>query len=97
MMGTVATWLDEKSYGFIKRDDNQPDVFCHITGLAGGVTELIPGARVSFEVGPGRGGKMAAAGVRVIDGAAVHVFGKASGDATAPGAVLTETAPRYGE
>jgi CspA family cold shock protein len=98
MMGTVANWNGDRAYGFIKRDDGQPDIFAHVTQLSGGASELAPDARVSFEVEPGRNGKLQATAVRVIDGAAVvHVFGKASGDATSPAAVLTATAPRYGE
>jgi CspA family cold shock protein len=68
MIGTISNWLDEKAYGFIKRDDNQPDVFCHITGLAGGVTELTAGDRVQFEIGEGRNGKSKAVDVRRLDG-----------------------------
>ena len=95
--GTVANWNDGRAFGFITREDGQPDIFAHVTQLSGGASELIPGDRVSFEVEPGRNGKLQATAVRVIDGAAVHVFGKASGEATAPGAVLTATAPRFGD
>ena len=96
--GTVANWNLDRAFGFIKRDDGQPDVFVHVTQLSGGMSELVPGDRVSFEVEPGRNGKLQATAVRVIDGAAVvHVFGTASGDAKSPGAVLTETAPRFGD
>ena len=98
MMGTVANWNSDRAYGFIKRDDSQPDIFAHVTQLSGGASELAPGARVTFDVGEGRSGKLQATAVRVIDGAAVvHVFGKASGDANAPGAMLTATAPRFGD
>jgi CspA family cold shock protein len=98
MMGTVANWNSDRAYGFIKRDDGQPDIFAHVTQLSGGMSDLVPGDRVSFEVEPGRNGKLQATAVRVIDGAAVvHVFGNASGDAKSPGAVLTETAPRFGD
>ena len=94
--GTVANWNDERAFGFIIQDNGQPDIFVHVTQLSGGRSELTPGVRVSFDVSEGRNGKLQAVGVRMIDGAEV-VSGKASGFANAPGAVLTATAPRYGE
>lgn len=39
-MGTITFWNAEKGFGFIKRDDGRPDLFCHINEVADDVEAL---------------------------------------------------------
>ena len=97
MMGIVANWNSDRAFGFIKRDDGQPDVFVHVTQLSGGMSELAPGDRVSFEVEPGRHGKMQAVEVCKIKGGSDVDGNTAPGwlSATAHGAVLESSASLF--
>ncbi len=57
--GKVKWFSTEKAYGFIAQD-NDNDIFVHVTGLAPGVTTLEPEQVVEFEVVQGRKGQQAA-------------------------------------
>lgn len=53
IVGTIKTVNINKGYGFIRRDDRQPDTFfhhseCTISGIV--FDELSPGTRISFEI-----------------------------------------------
>ncbi len=50
--GTVKMWNSPKGFGFLSRDDGQPDIFAHITQTPEEFDELNRGTRVSFEIGP---------------------------------------------
>jgi CspA family cold shock protein len=64
--GTVKWFNPGKGYGFIKPDDGGQDVFVHISAVEkAGYTNLAEGARVSYEVVMGRGGKMSAENLRL--------------------------------
>ena len=48
--GTVSWYDDTKGFGFIAPDGGGDDVFVHVKALAGGLTELAEGARVTYDV-----------------------------------------------
>lgn len=65
-IGIVKWFNPEKGYGFIRPDDGSADVFVHISAVQkAGHTTLAEGARVSYELLPGRSGKMSAENLRV--------------------------------
>ena len=57
-MGTVKWFNPTKGYGFIKPEGGGTDVFVHISAVEkAGYTNLVEGARVSYELATGRSGK----------------------------------------
>lgn len=65
-IGIVKWFNSEKGYGFIRPEDGSADVFVHISAVQkAGHTTLAEGARVSYELLPGRSGKMSAENLRV--------------------------------
>jgi len=48
--GTVSWYDDVKGFGFVVPDTGGGDVFVHVSALAGGLTELAEGERVTFDV-----------------------------------------------
>ncbi len=59
--GTVK-WFDSvKGFGFIEPEDGTKDAFVHISAVErAGASSLREGQKVSFELVPGRNGKVAA-------------------------------------
>jgi CspA family cold shock protein len=76
--GKVKWFSTEKAFGFIEQE-NDNDIFVHVTGLADGVTAIDKDMLVEYEVEQGRKGPQAT-NVR-----------PASGAAAAPAAEVTET------
>ena len=65
--GSVMTYFEEKGFGFLRPDGGGKDIFFHISRLhQGQATELVPGTKVSYELGMDRNGKIAASSVRII-------------------------------
>ena len=59
--GTVKWFNATKGYGFIEPEDGSADTFVHISAVeAAGLTTLAEGAKVSYELVPGRNGKSSA-------------------------------------
>jgi len=65
--GAVTTYFEEKGFGFLRPDGGGKDIFFHISRLhQGQSTELVPGARVAYDLGMDRNGKIAASSVRLL-------------------------------
>jgi CspA family cold shock protein len=65
--GSVVTYFEEKGFGFLRPDAGGRDIFFHISRLnEGQASDLVPGARLIYELGMDRTGKMAASSVRVV-------------------------------
>jgi CspA family cold shock protein len=65
-LGSIVTYFEEKGFGFLRPEAGGRDVFFHISRLTEGqASDLTPGAKVIYELGMDRTGKMAASGVRV--------------------------------
>ncbi len=65
MQGTVKFFDGKRGFGFIQPTDGGPDVFVHVTDLAGSGTAS-EGQAVTFEVGSRRDGRSKAANVRPL-------------------------------
>lgn len=77
--GTV-TWFDaDKGFGFVTPVAGGNDVFVHVRALAGGLTELHEGDRVTFDVVPGDRGPQGR-DVRLVGGSSSHRGGRGRGD-----------------
>ncbi|MDQ6664284.1 MAG: cold shock domain-containing protein [Acidobacteriota bacterium] len=64
--GSIVTYFEDKGFGFLRPESGGRDVFFHISRLQEGqATDLVPGAKVVYELGMDRTGKMAASSVRV--------------------------------
>ncbi|WP_435737240.1 cold shock domain-containing protein [Cellulosimicrobium sp. PMB13] len=48
--GTVRWYDDTKGFGFVAPDGGGDDIFVHVSALGGGLTELVEGARVTYDV-----------------------------------------------
>jgi cold shock protein len=65
--GTVKFFNAMKGFGFIQRDDGQPDAFVHISAVErAGIPTLNEGDRLSFEIEVDRRGKYAAVNLQTI-------------------------------
>ena len=64
----VVKWFNmAKGFGFIAPDGGGKDVFVHITALQrSGIQALEEGQKVSFEVAPGRDGRISADRLKMI-------------------------------
>jgi CspA family cold shock protein len=66
--GTVKFFNAMKGFGFISRDDGQPDAFVHISAVErAGMVSLNEGDRLAFELEVDRRGKTAAVNLQPIE------------------------------
>jgi cold shock protein len=65
--GTVKFFNSMKGFGFISRDDGQPDAFVHISAVErAGMSNLNEGDRVKFDIEVDRRGKYAAVNLQPL-------------------------------
>jgi CspA family cold shock protein len=65
--GTVKFFNAMKGFGFVQRDDGQPDAFVHISAVErAGMANLNEGDRLEFEIEVDRRGKYAAVNLNPI-------------------------------
>ena len=68
--GAIVTYFEAKGFGFLRPDDGGRDIFFHVSRLVDSdSTALKPGARVEYELGMDRTGKIAASSVRIAPAA----------------------------
>jgi CspA family cold shock protein len=68
--GSVMTYFEEKGFGFLRPDGGGKDIFFHISRLhQGQATDLVAGAKVAYDLGMDRNGKIAASSVRLLGAA----------------------------
>ena len=66
--GTVKFFNTQRGFGFIEPDDGSKDAFVHISAVErAGLSSLIEGQKVSYELQPGRNGKSSAENLSVVD------------------------------
>jgi cold shock protein len=65
--GTVKMFGMAKGFGFITPDDGGADVYIHVSELKkDGISSLVPGQKVTFDVEPGKmPGRLRAVNVRI--------------------------------
>ena len=64
--GAVVTYFEEKGFGFIRPEAGGKDVFFHISRLTQGTSaDLVPGVKVSYDLGMDRTGKIAVSSLRI--------------------------------
>ena len=67
--GTVKWFNESKGFGFITRDDGQPDAFVHISAVErSGMAGLNEGDRVEFDIEVDRRGKYSAVNLVPLQG-----------------------------
>ena len=65
--GTVKFFNTTKGYGFIAPNDGGKDAFVHISAVErSGLSTLVEGQRVSYELQTGRDGKESAANLKAL-------------------------------
>lgn len=66
--GTVKWFDTTKGFGFIQPDEGGKDAFVHISAVErSGLSGLNEGQKISYELVEGRGGRMAAENLSVVD------------------------------
>lgn len=66
--GKVKWFNGAKGYGFIEAGDGSKDVFVHISAVEqAGLSNLVEGQKVSYELGRGKDGKTSAEKLSLLD------------------------------
>ena len=65
--GTVKWFNPTKGFGFIKPDDGTEDTFVHISAVErAGLTTLLEGQKIEYELVEGQRGRMAADDLKLV-------------------------------
>lgn len=65
--GTVKWFNPTKGYGFIQPEDGSKDAFVHISAVErAGLTTLVEGQKVQYELVQGRNGRASAENLSVV-------------------------------
>ena len=66
--GTVKWFNASKGFGFIEPEDGSQDAFVHISAVEkAGLSNLNEGQRISFDLVPGKDGKMSAGNLSIAN------------------------------
>jgi len=66
--GTVKWFNPNKGFGFIAPEDGSDDAFVHVSALEqAGLSSLEEGQKVSYDLEPGRNGRMAAGNIQLVE------------------------------
>ena len=66
--GTVKWFNTTKGFGFIEPSDGSKDVFVHISAVErAGLSSLVEGQKVSYELQSGQEGKSSAEDLKLVD------------------------------
>jgi cold shock protein len=66
--GTVKFFNSNKGFGFISPDDGSKDAFVHISAVENaGMSTLVEGQKLSYELENGRDGKVSATNLQAAD------------------------------
>ena len=67
-VGTVKFFNSQKGFGFIEPNDGTKDAFVHISAVENaGLTSLLEGTKVSYDLESGRDGKVSAVNLKLQD------------------------------
>lgn len=65
--GTVKFFNSTKGFGFIQPDDGKKDAFVHVSALErAGISTLVEGQKVSYDLETGRDGKVSATNLSLL-------------------------------
>ncbi len=63
--GVLKTWKDDRGFGFIQPDEDDKDIFIHISALKGMARRPIRGDVLYYQIGKDAGGKFKAINARI--------------------------------
>ncbi|MGR9051074.1 MAG: cold shock domain-containing protein [Gammaproteobacteria bacterium] len=73
--GTLKTWKDDRGFGFIKPDNDDKDIFIHISAFKDAGRRPWRGDIIYYQVQPDKGGKMKAVNARIESESAIMATG----------------------